>query len=65
MQSLMCLSYSLHCSWRRDVMGNSGDICYEENESKVLGEIGDSSLDRMVGKDEDFSDQVTFELRPE
>lgn len=29
-------------------MGNSGDKCYEE--SKVLGEIGDSSLDRMVEK---------------
>lgn len=51
MQSFMCLSYSLHCSWRREVMGNSGDKCYEENESKVLGEIGDSSLDRMVEKD--------------
>lgn len=31
-------------------MGNSGDKCYEENESKVMGEIGDSSLDRMVEK---------------
>lgn len=30
-------------------MGNSGDKCYEE--STVLGEIVDSSLDRMVEKD--------------